>query len=178
MVGTCCSSWRYCDGQHRATALANATLQLFYFFVFYLTASREKKRKAKGFWNLLFSVPTLLVVRNVITQAPSTNICSNTNSALLPTTTTLVTTTQELKITKKICCYQHEATETRVFLELDCKEKRKWNVCRRWPCNGRREHLEILVYYGGNSPDKEILEKLKRERKGLAFYTTANQLKP
>jgi hypothetical protein len=26
--------------------------------------------------------------------------------------------------------------------------------------------------------DKGILEKLKRERKGLAFYTVANKLKP
>jgi hypothetical protein len=26
--------------------------------------------------------------------------------------------------------------------------------------------------------DKGILEKLKGERKGLAFYTTANKLKP
>jgi hypothetical protein len=59
---------------------------------------------------------------------------------------------------------------------LNCKEKR--NVCRWWPGNDHREHLEILVYYGGNSLDKGILEKLKGERKGLAFYTTANQLKP
>jgi hypothetical protein len=44
----------------------------------------------------------------------------------------------------------------------------------QWP----REHLEILVYYEGNSLDKGILEKLKRERKGLAFYTTTNKLKP
>jgi hypothetical protein len=27
-------------------------------------------------------------------------------------------------------------------------------------------------------PDKGILEKLKREGKGLAFYTTTNKLKP
>jgi hypothetical protein len=27
-------------------------------------------------------------------------------------------------------------------------------------------------------PDKGIPKKLKRERKGLAFYTTANKLKP
>jgi hypothetical protein len=27
-------------------------------------------------------------------------------------------------------------------------------------------------------PDKGILEKLKKERKGLAFYTTTNKLKP
>jgi hypothetical protein len=68
--------------------------------------------------------------------------------------------------------------ELLVFLKLNCKKRRKWNVCRRWPCNGHREHLEILAYYGRNSFDKGILEKLKRERKGLAFYTTANKLKP
>jgi hypothetical protein len=61
---------------------------------------------------------------------------------------------------------------------LTCKEGRTCNVCRRWPCNGRHEHLEIQSNYGGNSLDKGILEKLKRERKGLAFYTTANKLKP
>jgi hypothetical protein len=36
----------------------------------------------------------------------------------------------------------------------------------------------MLFNYGGNSPDKGILEKLKKERKGLAFYTVANKLKP
>jgi len=43
---------------------------------------------------------------------------------------------------------------------------------------GRHEHLEIQSDYGGNSPDKGILKKLKRERKGLAFYIAANKLKP
>jgi len=52
------------------------------------------------------------------------------------------------------------------------------NVCKRWPCNGRCEHLEILSDYGGNSLDKGILEKLKIKRKGLAFYIPANKLKP
>jgi hypothetical protein len=32
--------------------------------------------------------------------------------------------------------------------------------------------------YGRTLPDKGILKKLKGERKGLAFYTTANKLKP
>jgi hypothetical protein len=36
-------------------------------------------------------------------------------------------------------------------------------------CNGRREHLEILAYYGGNSPDKGILEKLKKKKEGLGL---------
>jgi hypothetical protein len=40
------------------------------------------------------------------------------------------------------------------------------------------EHLEIQFNYGGNSPDKGILEKLKRKGKGLTFYTIANKLKP
>ncbi len=61
---------------------------------------------------------------------------------------------------------------------LNCKKGRTCNVCRRWLCNGRREHLEIQSDYGGNSPDKGVLEKLKRENKGLAFYTAANKLKP
>jgi hypothetical protein len=30
----------------------------------------------------------------------------------------------------------------------------------------------------GTLPDKGILEKLEREGKGLAFYTTAKKLKP
>jgi hypothetical protein len=46
---------------------------------------------------------------------------------------------------------------------LNCKEIRTCNICRRWSCNGRREHLEILSDYGGNSLDKGILKKLKRE---------------
>ncbi len=51
------------------------------------------------------------------------------------------------------------------------------NVCKRWPCNGRCEHLEILTYYEGNSHDKGILKKLKREKKDLTFYIVANKLK-
>jgi hypothetical protein len=62
---------------------------------------------------------------------------------------------------------------------LNCKERRRrCNVRRWWPCNGHREHLEILSDYEGNTLDKGILEKLKRERKGLAFYIVANKLKP
>jgi hypothetical protein len=61
---------------------------------------------------------------------------------------------------------------------LNCKERKICNVCRWWLCNGRRKHLKIISDYGGNSPDKGILEKLKKERKGLAFYTAANKLKP
>jgi len=45
-------------------------------------------------------------------------------------------------------------------------------------CNGRREHQEILSNYGGNSLNKGILEKLKKEEKGLAFYIATNKLKP
>jgi len=59
-----------------------------------------------------------------------------------------------------------------------CKERKTCNVCRRWPCNGRHEHFEILSNYGGNSLDKKILKKLKREEKGLAFYIATNKLKP
>jgi hypothetical protein len=62
--------------------------------------------------------------------------------------------------------------------ELNRKERGTCNVCRRWSCNGRREHLEILFNYGGNSPNKRIVEKLKRKRKGLTFYTAINELKP
>jgi hypothetical protein len=25
---------------------------------------------------------------------------------------------------------------------LKCKARKKWSVCKWWPCNGRREHLE------------------------------------
>jgi len=62
--------------------------------------------------------------------------------------------------------------------ELNCKYIYICTVCRRWPCNGHREHLEILSDYGGNSPDKGILERLKKERNNLAFYTSANKPKP
>ncbi len=62
--------------------------------------------------------------------------------------------------------------------ELNCKERKRCNVCRWWSCNGRCEHLEILSNYGGNFPDKRIFKKLKRERKDLAFYIFANKLKP
>jgi hypothetical protein len=61
---------------------------------------------------------------------------------------------------------------------LNCKEGRTCNGCRRWSCNGCYEHLKIQFDYGGNSHNKKILEKLKRERKGLAFYIAANKLKP
>jgi len=63
------------------------------------------------------------------------------------------------------------------------KKESKQNVCKWWPCNGRREHLEILFDYGKNSlimeetlHNKGILEKGKG--KGLVFYPTANKLKP
>jgi hypothetical protein len=43
-------------------------------------------------------------------------------------------------------------------------------VCKRWPCNGRHEHLEILSECQRNLliveeafPNKGILEKLKGE---------------
>jgi hypothetical protein len=49
---------------------------------------------------------------------------------------------------------------------LISKEGRTCNVCRQWSCNGHREHLEIQSNYGGNSPNKRILEKHKRKRKG------------
>jgi hypothetical protein len=62
--------------------------------------------------------------------------------------------------------------------KLYYKERRTCNVCRRWLCNGRHEHLKILFDYGGNFPDKGLLEKLKRKRKGLAFYAATNKLKP
>jgi len=45
-------------------------------------------------------------------------------------------------------------------------------------CNGRHEHLGIQSDYGRNSFNKGILEKLKREGKGLAFYIAANKMKP
>jgi hypothetical protein len=61
---------------------------------------------------------------------------------------------------------------------LNCKEGRTCNVCRGWLCNGCHEHLKIQSNYGGNYPDKGVLEKLKRENKGLAFYIAANKLKP
>jgi len=58
--------------------------------------------------------------------------------------------------------------------------KKEWTsrVCRWWPCNGRCGHLKIQSDYGGNSLNKGILEKLKKERKGLGFYIAANKLKP
>jgi len=42
---------------------------------------------------------------------------------MLPSATTPVTTTQELKGTK-ICRFQHEATKTRVFLKLIAKKEK------------------------------------------------------
>jgi len=58
------------------------------------------------------------------------------------------------------------------------KKERKHSVCKWWPCNSHREHLEIQFDYGRNSFDKGILEKLTKEGKNLAFYTAANKLKP
>jgi hypothetical protein len=58
-------------------------------------------------------------------------------------------------------------------------------VCKRWSCNGRREHLEVLFECGKNLstveetfPDKGILEKLKGEGTTLAFYIATNKSKP
>ncbi len=41
-----------------------------------------------------------------------------------------------------------------ISLELNCIEKkeRKHSVCKQWPCNLHREHLEMQFDYGGNSP--------------------------
>jgi hypothetical protein len=100
-------------------------------------------------------------------QDPSNNTSNNTSS-----------NNSRTPKAQETCCFQHEAIKSNFFLELNCKERKTCNVHRRWPCNGRREHLEILSNYGGNSVDKGILEKLKRERKGLTFYTVANKLKP
>jgi len=58
--------------------------------------------------------------------------------------------------------------------KINCKERR-CNVCKWWLCNGHYKHLKILFDYEGNSPNKGILEKLKRERKGLAFLYSCQQ---
>jgi hypothetical protein len=34
---------------------------------------------------------------------------------------------------------------------IELQKKRTHNVCKRLPCNGRREHLEILSNYERNS---------------------------
>jgi len=52
---------------------------------------------------------------------------------------------------------------------LNCKGKKTCNVCRQWPCNGRREHLKILSDYGRSSPDKGILKKLKEKGRPCPF---------
>jgi hypothetical protein len=38
--------------------------------------------------------------------------------------------------------------------------------------------LKILSNYGGNSPNKRILEKLKEKGRAWPFYTTTKKLKP
>jgi len=65
------------------------------------------------------------------------------------------------------------------------KKERKHNICKRWPCNNRREHLEIQSDYGRNSLtmyetffNKRIIEKLTREGKNLAFIQSSTKLKP
>jgi hypothetical protein len=56
------------------------------------------------------------------------------------------------------------------------ERKNMCKVCKRWPCNGCREHLKILFECGKNLLtveeaflDKGILEKLKGEGMALAF---------
>jgi uncharacterized protein (AIM24 family) len=64
-----------------------------------------------------------------------------------------------------------------MYIEL---QKRKKHVVyiNGGSCNSHHEHLEVQSDYGGNFRDKGILEKLKREGKGLAFYTVVDKLKP
>ncbi len=76
--------------------------------------------------------------QQVVTLTPSSN---NKNSKKNPRTQSV----------KKICCFQHEITERKVFLELNCKEKKKRNVCKWWSCNSRHEHLKMQSNYGRNS---------------------------
>jgi hypothetical protein len=39
-----------------------------------------------------------------------------------------------------------------ILMYLIENKERKCSLCKRWPCNSRREHLEIQFDYGGNSP--------------------------
>jgi len=58
------------------------------------------------------------------------------------------------------------------------KKEKKHSVCKWWSCNIHCEHLEIQSDYGGNFPwQNGIIEKLTREGKNLAFYTTVNKVK-
>jgi hypothetical protein len=78
----------------------------------------------------------LLVGRGVTTQAPSSSN-NNTNSS---NTNKRNSRTQSQK---KFVAFNIKQ-QIVVFLKLNCKEERKCSVCKQWPCNGRREHLEIL----------------------------------
>ncbi len=94
----CSDGGHQCDGHHVATC--NVALQfLFYFWNAYFTlhpaakvfeaeaftwqkeclCMRERERFSPGCVTLL--IPTLLVGRSVIAQAPSGNSCTNTNSS-------------------------------------------------------------------------------------------------
>jgi hypothetical protein len=81
---------------------------------------RKKEREKEGGerFETYSKIPALLVGRNVTAQAPSDN--SNTSSNLH----SLRQQQQQLKNSKakEIYHFQHETTECRVFLELNCKE--------------------------------------------------------
>jgi hypothetical protein len=90
--------------------------------LFFFTRQLEERKRMgekEKFGHLLSSVLTSFVVAwSVVRHAKLPPTSSNSSNALLPAATTRISKAQE------ICCFQHEATGNRVFLELKmyCKE--------------------------------------------------------
>jgi hypothetical protein len=53
---------------------------------------------------------------------------------------------------------QEEAEMKFSCIKLQRKEEKR-SLCKRWPCDGRHEHLEILFDYGGNSSSQRNFRK-------------------
>jgi hypothetical protein len=105
-------------------------------FFFNLIVSRKKKKARKREKRQSFETYFLALFVG-ITQAPSCNVNSLRQQqhqhpsavATRVTSATLATLTVAMiteKLTcKEICYFQHEITESGVFLELNCNERRK-----------------------------------------------------
>jgi len=55
------------------------------------------------------------------------------------------------------------------------KKERKCSVCKWWPCNNHREHLEIQFDYGGNFPWQRNSRKIDKSKEELGLLYSRQQ---
>jgi len=102
---------------------AAATTFIFLFFIYFLAGTGErKKEKGKGSFETYSKISTR---HECNTQAFSrSNSSSNLRSLWQQQHHTSSNNSRTSKV-QEICCFQHEATGNRVFLELKCKARKK-----------------------------------------------------